>query len=874
MPAPDPITPDVFGGEGGGQGGGAFDLWTFVATARRYWWLIAVGAVGGILAGAVLAHFSDPVFIATGEIRVERRETSARLSLSGIPTAFEGATTPEDLKTIERSFASPSLLQKIAGRIHSGEITDISFAGQPAAQMTADAIAGALVGGCLVALIPDTRLIQVSFTDTDPAMAQRIANIIIDDGIRNEQEQRVTATESSIRHLRDEVKKFEENLRDSEEKLNTYTRTLGNVSIDSDINLVANQLRDLTTRLTAVTAERLRLESEYSQVKTRIGDTDKLMEIDSIKKLPTIVTLGNQIADSQSKIDKLALRYRENSPFIVQARSELAALQQALEQEILNAPRAIEAAMLVARESEANLMREQQIQEERVIQVRDLSVPSRVLQRQIDADRLAYEAAMKRLTEELSYARNQPVFLHVVNWAGYGNPSGSGLLKLLGVALFAGTMLGFGGVFLIMQLDTSIRSPEEAGHLLGLPVLTSVPEDGTDREENAPAARGPGGFFRHCPALDDTYSPAAEAFRGLRAALRSHYEEETGHAILLAGSIEGEGATFCALNLAVVFAQAGQRTLLVDANLREPAIEEYVFETRKRTGLSEYLAHEADFAPIIHASPLPLLDIVPAGAPTPFPAESLSRERFARLLAAARPYYDKIVVDSAPLATFSDTLGFARLIPFLCLVVGIGHTPRKTAKQTIERLTHAGARVTGLVVNSSPKPNLRGRAEEDRDGEDAAFSKPSIVCPSCGKIYPTFGRFMAMTSPCPVPASGPEPGSVLRVCACGAEFAARRVEERDLSRHGEERRKIFGELMRRIEARGISKSDARQHLLLALRILRNEVAGDPSVDMSPAAAERTRLFGKMVADLVAAGDTPEEAKNRLMEAIEQWRQAP
>jgi polysaccharide biosynthesis transport protein len=873
MPPPDPITPDVFGGEGGGQSGG-FDLWSFVATARRYWWLVAAGAVGGILAGAVLAHFSDPEFIATGEIRVERRETSARLSLSGIPTAFEGATTPEDLKTIERSFASPSMLQKIAGRIHGGEIGDIAFAGEPAGQMTEDGIAGALQAGCLVALIPDTRLIQVSFTDTDPAMAQRIANIIIDDGIRNEQEQRVTATESSIRYLRDEVKKFEDNLRASEEKLNTYTRTLGNVSIDSDINLVANQLRDLTTRLTAVTAERLRLESEYAQVKTRIGNVSKLMEIDSIKKLPAIVTLGNQIADAQSKIDKLELRYRENSPFIVQARSEVAALQQALEEEILNAPKAIEAAMLVARESEANLMREQQIQEERVIQVRDLSVPSRVLQRQIDADRLAYEAAMKRLTEELSYARNQPVFLQVVNWAGYGIPSGSGRLKTLGVALFAGTMLGLGGVFLIMQLDTSIRSPEEAGHLLGLPVLTSVPEDEKpgDREHDAPPARGVGGFFRHCPALDNTYSPAAEAFRGLRAALRSHYEEETGHAILVAGSLEGEGATFCALNLAVVFAQAGQRTLLVDANLRDPSIEEHVFETHKRAGLSEYLAHEAEFAPVIHASPLPLLDIVPAGTPSPFPAESLSRERFARFLAAARPYYDKIVVDSAPLATFSDTLGFARLVPFLCLVVGVGHTPRKTAKQTMDRLAHAGARVTGLVVNSPPKPP--GRGGEDRAGDATTLPKPSIVCPSCGKIYPTFGRFMAMTAPSPAPAEGAEPGSVLRRCACGSEFAARRVEARDLSKQGEERRKIFGELMRRMEARGVKKSEARHHLLLALRILRNEVAGDPSVDMSPAAAERTRLFSKMVADLVAAGDTPEQAKNHLMEAIEQWRQAP
>lgn len=864
---------DIFGGEGGSSGG--FDLWTYVSTARRYWWIIGLGAFLGLLAGLVVAHFSVPEYIATAEIRVERREASTRLSISGIPSAFEGATTPEDLNTIEKSFASPSLLYAIATRISEGEFEGLAFGGQPAASLTADDMGAALVAGCFVTLIPDTRLLQVSFMDTDPAMAARIANLIVAEGIKNEQDQRIQATDSSVRYLREEVQKFEDNLRASEEKLNTYTRTLGNVSIDSDINLAANQLRDLTSRLTAVRAERIRLESEYTQVKTRLGDPEALMELDAIRRLPGIVSLGNQLAEAQGKIDKLALRYREGSPFMEQARSELAGLRGALEAEILLAPKAIETAMLVAKQSEENLILEQQLQEENVIQVRDLSVPSRVLQRQIDADRQAFEAAIKRLTEELSYARNQPVFLHVVNPAAHGIRSGSTRIKLLGVAIFAGTVLGFGGVFLIMQLDTSIRSAEDAERLLGLPVLTTVPgpqEVKGDEKIDAEAGTRRG-FFLRCPALDDSYSATAEAFRGLRAALRSHYEEETGHAILVVGSLEGEGISFCAANLAVVFAQAGQRTLLVDANLREPSVERLVFESGGRVGLSEYLAHEADFPSVIHASPVPLLDVVTAGTPTPFPAESLSRERFARFLAAARPYYDKIVVDSAPLSKFSDTLGFARLIPFLCLVVGIGRTPRDVAKRSLERLGHAGAKVTGLLVNSSPQIPARTRSEEEdatpRKGE--SFLRPKIVCPSCGKSYPTFGRFMASTTPAPGTAA---PGGALRRCTCGAAFEASRGEGRDTSAQGEMRREVFGDLMNRIASAGLSKEEAREHLLLALKILRNEVSGDESVDHSSAARERTQLFGRMVSLLVDSGFTPDEAKNKLLEAIDHWREAP
>ena len=77
----------------------------------------------------------------------------------------------------------------------------------------------------------------------------------------------------------------------------------------------------------------------------------------------------------------------------------------------MSAPKQVEAALSGARKNEEGLLREQASQEEKVIQVRDLSVPSRVLQRQIDADRLAYEAALKRLSEELSQARSQPVLL-------------------------------------------------------------------------------------------------------------------------------------------------------------------------------------------------------------------------------------------------------------------------------------------------------------------------------------------------------------------------------------------------------------------------------------------------------------------------------
>jgi succinoglycan biosynthesis transport protein ExoP len=878
---------DIFGAEGGGAGG--FDLWGFAAAARRYWWVILAGVVLGLAAGLILVRFIPPEYLASAEIKVERRAESSG-SLSGLRSPFEGATTPEDLKTIERSFASPALMRRIAGQLHGEDFAGLEFDGHPAIKMDEDQIAGFLSRDCTVFLVPETRLIQISFRNGDPVMAQRLANLIVEEGIQNEQEQRIAATDASIRHLREEVKKFEDNLRASEEKLNTYTRILGNVSIDSDFNLVANQLRALDERATAAKAQRLRLESEYAQIQARLGKPDELMEIESIRRLPGMDTLQAQIADARSKIEKLSLRYREASPFMQQARSELAGLEEALQREILEGPKTIEAQLQMARQEEENLLTERQLQEEKVIQVRDLSVPSRVLQREIDADRQAFEAALKRLTEELSFGRNQPVLLQMVNPAGYGLPISSRPVKILGVAVFAGTILGFAGVFLIMQLDTSLKSEAEASRYLGLRVLASVPEHRTPDSrrsggDRAPPAKGTdkpeggvsgphAGFFNRCPALDNAYSATAEAFRGLRASLRTQQSAESGRTVLLTGSLEGDGISFCAINLAVVFARAGQRTLLVDANLRHSSVEEFVFESCGRPGLAEFLQKSASFAQTIHASPLPLLDITPAGAPTPFPAETLSLERVGAFLEAARPYYDLIITDSAPLAKYSDTLGFARLFSMICMVIGCARTPREAARRAVDLLEQTGANPAGLIFNSSPVQRVALLpGEEDGDDPALARSDPTdFSCPACGRTYASFGQLLAQTSPAG-PESTPQAaqGEVQRRCSCGKEFFVRALDSRDRTAAGDQRRREFGELLGHLEKSGMSLEEARQMLLLGLAIWRNEAPGDSRSDPSPAVAERTKIFADLLSKLQDAGLDEATAKQKLSRIVERWR---
>ena len=868
MSTQEPDSGDPFSSGGAAS---AFDVAGFLRIVLRLWWIPAALLLLGIGVGLVLVKNAKPDYLATSEIKIERRSSTSAISLSNSPLTVEGAPYPEDLKTIEKSFVNPMLVRRVVQEIKSAGLDGLTLGGWPVSKLKDDAIAGYVMKDSKVLLVQDTRLIQVSFSNPDPIMAQRICNMIVEQGIEYDRDQRISAVGVNIRYIKDEVKKAEENLRTSEEKLNTYTRTLRNVSIDGEMNIVANQLRELDSRSTEAKTERLRIESDLSQIQGCQNDPEKLMKIESIQRMPSIISLNAQISDINSKISKLSLRYREDNPYIRQAQTELREAQSAVLAAILSAPKQVEATLAGAKKKEENLLKERASQEEKVIQVRDLSVPSRVLQRQIDADRLAYQAALNRLSEELSQARSQPVLLQIVNPAGPGVPAGSQALKLFGGSLVVSLGLGFGLIFLIMQLDSSIKSPEEAEHFLGLSVLSAIPEYVLPKD--APLNVPTGSSWENCPSMTDKFSSTAEGIRSLRTALRVIEEEEAGNFILVASAVEGEGKSFCAVNLAVAMAHAGQRTLLVDADLRQPSLERIVLGNAGRTGLSNYLRKERGLPHIIHSTSLPNLDIVSAGAPCPFPAETITRQGILDFLTEAKPLYDKIVVDSAPVTIVSDTLSFVRLFPFVCLLVRSGKTPKAASKRALELLRRSSARVSGVVLNFAPRPFHSPLAGLEPDLSESASAPSTIFCPSCGKSYASLSACLAETAD----EGGTSAGLVRnlkRKCTCGCVFVPALDERRDNSPDGESRRKAFGELIRVLQTTGLSLDQARQQLLLTLKVWRNELSADIRIDTSAAGLERNRMFQDLLDRLVQAGLTLEQARGKIIQAAETWRKAP
>jgi non-specific protein-tyrosine kinase len=194
-------------------------------------------------------------------------------------------------------------------------------------------------------------------------------------------------------------------------------------------------------------------------------------------------------------------------------------------------------------------------------------------------------------------------------------------------------------------------------------------------------------------------SAAAEAYRTLRTNLQFSSLDRDVRCVLVTSAVAGEGKTTVVANLGVALAESGKRVLLVDLDLRQPALHE-LFGLARSPGLSEALIADRDELPSV-ATAVPNLSLLPAGEPPPNPAEFVSSARLARLLERARERVDFVLVDSPPVTVVSDPAVLATLVDGVVLVVSAGRTKRELAQRARDQLERVGAHLLGAVLNNA-----------------------------------------------------------------------------------------------------------------------------------------------------------------------------
>lgn len=263
------------------------------------------------------------------------------------------------------------------------------------------------------------------------------------------------------------------------------------------------------------------------------------------------------------------------------------------------------------------------------------------------------------------------------------------------LAALAGLMIAVGGILLADYLDDSPRSPEHLSSEMGAPIFASLPRV-TRRKGQLPET------------VTSPHSDAAEAYRILRTSIRFANVDTPIRALLVTSSNVGEGKTTTAANLAVTFAQAGVRVVLVDADLRRPTVHE-AFDLDNTVGLTTVLYSQRDmqWSEVLRPGPVPRLHILTAGPLPPNPAELLSSRRMHRVMEHLRANAELVIVDSPPLLHVADPVVLALMTDAVVLVTDVERSSLHAMQRAKEALASVGVAIAGIVLNKVP----RGRSE-------------------------------------------------------------------------------------------------------------------------------------------------------------------
>ena len=263
----------------------------------------------------------------------------------------------------------------------------------------------------------------------------------------------------------------------------------------------------------------------------------------------------------------------------------------------------------------------------------------------------------------------------------------------LTVTLVLGILLGIAVVFVQEHLDDSIRSSADLlGATGGLPSLAIIP-----RHENAAEGEMP-------PILTATkpMSHTAESYRSLRTSVEFLALEKRMQTIQITSAQAGEGKTSTAVNLAVAFAQAGEKVIVVDCDLRRPRLHEY-FGLDRHLGFTSVLLNERSLDEVVRDAPgFDSLRVLCSGPLAPNPSELLGGERFAEIIRDLSGEYSVVLIDSPPVLPVTDALVLSRVTDATIVVAAADLSSKRRVARSVESLRQVGAPLVGSVLNSAP----------------------------------------------------------------------------------------------------------------------------------------------------------------------------
>lgn len=532
-----------------------------------------------------------------------------------------------------------------------------------------------------------SRLVNISFTGTNPEEIKRIVNRHASEYIDSNHEVRFAASNDAVEWLQGQILTKKELVEKAENALQRYKEKKKIVSLEDRQNIIVQKLEDLNSKLTDARTERMELETIYNLTKKYAGKPKMLETIPEIMEKGLISELKNEHIGLRTEIKKLSKRYGKNHPAMIRAVTKAEDLKIKIGEELVRIAKSIEAKYKMALSQEESLSKALEEQKVVALQLNRDAIAYNTLKRESEGERAMYEILLKRLKETDITGELQTSNIRIVDPAETPRAPIKPRKKrniLLGSVL--GLFIGIGLAFFLEYLDNTIKRPEDVEQYLGIPLLGIIEKIRT--KINSPEL-----ITQELPK-----SVIAEAVRSIRTSVLFSMIDKPRKLIMVTSAVQGEGKTFMASNLAYAIAQTGKNTLLVDTDLRKPRLNE-VFSVIRKPGLSNHLIGECNLESIVKTTSVPNLSIITCGIIPPNPSEILESTLMEKFCKEVRDKFDIVIFDTPPSMTVTDAIVLSKNIDGVIITIKSGSTVKNTVKRCISQFTSSRCEILGAIVN-------------------------------------------------------------------------------------------------------------------------------------------------------------------------------
>ncbi len=681
-----------------------------MASVLRFKWLILAILAASLIIGGVLTLLATPQYTATTRLEINREQ--ANITNVEAIESTENVRNQEFYETQYALLKSRTLAERVSKQL---DLTNnAEFLG-----MVGGAASGANIGADMtqadraqinksvinylgeqvrIAPVMGSSLVDINFTSPNPGLSAQIANAWARQYMQSNQDRRFSSTADARAFLEGRLAELREKLEKSEADLVNYANANGIVPLEkkesadgktaTSRTLTQTNLEALNAELARATADRIQAESAsryaYRSPGVRSNNT-------------SLISLRQKRAEVAAEYAAMMSRFEPGYPPAQALASELAALDRSIGVEESNL-RANENAVLSANANDADrtangayqqaVARENELKQ-RVAQLeaglsteQQATIQYNIYQREVDTNRELYNGLLQRY-KEIGVAGVGANNIAVVDPAEVPrNPSSPVLLLNLALAGLVG--LGLAGlvVFVLMQIDQTVKSSEDVKRELGLPMIGVVPA-----VERATLLKN----------LEDPKSEISEAYLSINTALSFLTNHGIPKTMMLTSSRAAEGKSASAHALSLILARRGLKVALIDADMRSPSVSEQ-WAMANDVGLSNALSGQEDWRNLMKATPMETLDLMLTGPEPPNAAELLAGPRLESLVAQMGEVYDHIIIDSPPVLGLADAPLISTVVEGVLYAVEANGVKVNGIRSCLERLRMVKATVFGVIL--------------------------------------------------------------------------------------------------------------------------------------------------------------------------------